>query len=59
MTYAERILDELDASVFSGDTFYNREDLENLKYHLKRWNKEVLEIEQVVNQSENTEDDDE
>ena len=39
--YLEEPLDEIDASVFSGDVLHNREAVERLEYFLQRWQKEI------------------
>ena len=52
MTYSEKILDELDAAIFSGDSFHNTSDFENLKYHLERWTRALTNIKDIINESE-------
>lgn len=44
------IMDTLDAAVFSGDTFLNKENLENLKHFLERWNSQVKVFESTGEQ---------
>ena len=39
------VMDTLDAAVFSGDTFLNKENLENFKHFLERWNSQVKVLE--------------
>lgn len=37
----EQAFQEIDAAIFSGDTFYERAALERLKSMLKRWTKQI------------------
>jgi len=46
--YLERLCDELDASVFSGDGFHNKEALERLKHYVGRWSRESEKIEEML-----------
>jgi hypothetical protein len=52
MTQAEELLDTLDAAIFSGDKFHNREDLTKLREHLDRWNDEADDISNLLDEEE-------
>ena len=41
MTRFEEMLDNIDASVFSGDTLYDAEELASFKKYVVRWNREI------------------
>lgn len=41
----EQAIDEIDAAMFSGDTFYDDDNREVLKKYIARWSKEIDEIE--------------
>lgn len=43
------VMDTLDAAVFSGDTFLNKDNLKSLKDCLKRWNAQVEMLELTEN----------
>ena len=38
---AERLCEEMDAAIFSGDTFYRKENIDSLIEYLERWKKEA------------------
>lgn len=38
-------LDQIDAAIFTGDTFFNPENMEELKTFIGRWNREITKIE--------------
>lgn len=38
------VCDDLDASLFSGDAFYDEQALRELEHYLARWNRRVAEI---------------
>ena len=44
----ERACVEVDAMVFSSDGLYDKESLETFKAYLKRWQKEALEIQKLL-----------
>ncbi len=39
--YIHQATQEIDASFFSGDTFYSPERLAQIEWYIKRWEKEV------------------
>lgn len=41
---AERLIEELDAAIFSGDTFRNPEALASLSLYLERWQRAATKI---------------
>lgn len=46
---AERIMEELDAALFSSDTFYSHEAIIALRENLARWTRKVDEISDILN----------
>lgn len=38
-------IDEIDAAVFLGDTFHNQKNINDFREKMKRWEKELKEIE--------------
>ncbi len=40
-------INELDAAIFSGDTFFNTENLEELKRVLARWQRKIPDLEEI------------
>lgn len=38
----EEAFDEIDAAVFSGDTFFDINNLAKLRYYIERWEKETM-----------------
>ena len=38
---AQRLCEEMDAAVFSGDTFYRSENIDEFIAYLERWTKEA------------------
>lgn len=46
---AERIMEELDAALFSGDTFYSYEAVIALRDNLERWTRKIDEIAEILN----------
>ena len=46
---AERIMEELDAALFSSDTFYSTEAVTALRENLARWERKVDEIAEILN----------
>jgi hypothetical protein len=45
-------LDKIDAMVFSGDSLHNRKSLNNFRRLLTRWEKEVNNIEEIIEENE-------
>ena len=45
----------LDAALFNGDDFIYKENLEELKVYLDRWNRKVIEIEIFIKEEQNGE----
>lgn len=41
----ENAIDEIDAAMFSGDTFHDDDNREELKKYIVRWNREIESIE--------------
>lgn len=55
-----RALEEIDAAVFSGDTFStDRDDLTEFKYYLDRWTRALPDLEDELVAFEEDQDDDE
>ena len=46
---AERIMEELDAALFSGDTFFSTEAVTALRENLARWTRKIDEIADILN----------
>lgn len=44
------VMDTLDAAVFSGDTFLDKDNLENFKHYIERWNNQLKVLESTTNQ---------
>lgn len=42
------VCDDLDASIFTGDCFYDEDALRELEHYLGRWNREAARIRQVL-----------
>lgn len=45
---AERLIEEMDAALFSGDTFLSEEALQKLEEHLPRWQRHILELRDLL-----------
>lgn len=45
-------LDEIDAALFTGDFFHNKENLKGLKRYLIRWVREAKSIEEMLKDNE-------
>lgn len=43
-------LDTIDAAVFSGDIFHNKENRDLFREHLERWQRELVEIEKFLSE---------
>ena len=50
--HIEDALDEVDAALFSGDKFHNKESVERLEYFINRWQRGLDEIKTVHLESE-------
>lgn len=48
--------DEIDAAIFSGDQFHNKEDKDQLAYYVNRWKKELAYIEQHIRENQYVEE---
>lgn len=46
--YLDDLCDELDSSVFSGDSLHNKKALEEFQNYLKRWTREADRIEEML-----------
>lgn len=46
--YAEHALNEIDASVFSGDTFHSPEALSRLEWYMARWIGRIVEVREML-----------
>ena len=47
-TQIEEMLDELDAAIFTGDSFYSFRALNILEDYLERWMREVKNIKEAI-----------
>jgi len=47
------LLDEVDATVFSGDYLFVKHNLDNFKEYLERWKKECHNIEECIEEIKN------
>lgn len=54
---AAELLDDLDASVFSGDVFHSKEGIELLELYAGRWTRALVDIKAIVAECEDSEDD--
>lgn len=50
------LLDDLDASVFSGDVFHSNEGIELLELYVSRWSKALVNIKEIVKECEESDD---
>lgn len=48
----EGAMDEIDAAMFSGDIFHDRENIANLRAMMARWEKGLKECEEILLESE-------
>ena len=46
-------MDEIDAAIFSGDTFHNRANIANFRKLMVRWERGLKEAEDIVIEMEN------
>jgi len=42
--------EQIDAGLFSSDSFHNSKAIEDIDYYIQRWLKEVKNIKQMLNQ---------
>jgi hypothetical protein len=47
-----KALDQIDAAVFNSDTFFDRDDLEALKFHMRRWQAKLSWLEYMATERE-------
>lgn len=59
LAHSAELLDELDASVFSGDVFHSKEGIEVLEWYVYRWQRALVNIKEIVAECEANEDEDE
>ena len=52
INYIEDYCEGIDASMFSGDAFHYRENLDPLKYYIERWSREIENIEKKLVEQE-------
>lgn len=48
----EKMLDSIDAEVFSGDTFHSKEGIAILELYLGRWSRALVNIKEIVAECE-------
>jgi len=48
MRETERLCDELDACVFTGDMLFSDDDRNKLKDYIERWNRAIKEHEEYI-----------
>lgn len=48
------VCDDLDASLFSGDAFYDEEALRELEHYLARWTRRAVEIRELIKDTSNS-----
>lgn len=46
-------INAIDAAIWSGDTFHNRENIANFRLILERWKRGLEEAEYILNEIEN------
>ena len=46
-------MDEIDAAIYSGDMFHNRENIKSFRYMMARWEKGLKEAEEILDEIEN------
>lgn len=52
--HESEVCDDLDASLFSGDAFYDKEALRELEHYLTRWQRRALEIREMIEATSNS-----
>ncbi len=50
--YFDGLCDEIDATVFNGDYLYTQESLDEFNRMLKRWEKQAVIIQEVIDEIE-------
>jgi hypothetical protein len=45
---AEQAIDEIDAALFSGDTFHDEEAIEDFRRIMERWERRLVEIKSIL-----------
>ena len=45
-------MDEIDAAIWSGDMFHNRENIEDFRDIMARWERGLTEAEAILNETE-------
>ncbi|WNL50704.1 hypothetical protein RPALISO_117 [Ruegeria phage RpAliso] len=53
----ERAFEEIDAALFSGDTFHSPDNLKVLENHLARWQRGAASVHQLLNESDEDDED--
>ena len=55
-TYLSEVIykscEEIDAAMFSGDEFYDRDCLREIKQYIERWSKQIVQIENLIAEGE-------
>lgn len=46
-------IDDIDACIWSGDMFHNRENIEAFRYMMARWERGLREAEDILTEIEN------
>jgi hypothetical protein len=46
-------MDDIDATIFSGDTFHNRENIAAFRDQMARWERGLKQAEEIVTEIEN------
>ena len=54
--YLRKAIDEIDASVFSGDIFFDKEPRRIMQSYLDRWNRGLVAAARIDEESEEDED---
>lgn len=54
--YIYNACEEIDASVFSGDAFYDKEHRKQLREYMARWTRELMAIEESLGEEEEEEE---
>jgi hypothetical protein len=44
----EAAFDQIDAALFSGDTFWNKDNMHMLEVYLRRWYAKMVETKQII-----------